>query len=139
MKNQHQHNIVIITVSALLISANLFCAQSVLKGLFFSNETLQLPPPPGIEYAEFKIIIQGAPLIGYLTDRDMTPEGNDGSFLMAQFALAPTTLDYNNESTRFILLDYTSMMKAMFKTNHIARKEQFLNPYSKILLERPDQ
>src|SRR3989338_8725661 len=40
---------------------------------------------PGTEYNDFKSVLAEIPRIGFLTDKDMSPERNDGQFLAAQY------------------------------------------------------
>jgi hypothetical protein len=87
----------------------------------------------GIQFADFIPLLKGETKIGYITNKDLSSESNDGQFLQAQYALAPIVLDLNGKSNKFNIIDCTdqrSIMYALQQTNSIPVK---LNQYGKIL------
>lgn len=76
-------------------------------------------PAPGALFEEFKPFLKNARVVGFLTDKDMSPERNDGVFLMAQYALAPVTLELNNAEHELLLIDPAHMLSAMDLTQSI--------------------
>ena len=91
---------------------------------------------PGIEFKEFIKELKGVKKIGFLTDKDMSPERNDGQFLAAQYMLSPIILDLNNPNCEFIIFDYTSMAEAYKKIKEIGAVLMYANRYGKILAKK---
>lgn len=63
---------------------------------------------PGTPFEAFKDPLKEIPKVGYLTNKDMSEESNDGLFLMAQFELAPTILKLNEVDPKYNILDYSA-------------------------------
>ena len=106
-----------------------------------SSRALTRRPGENIQYPgyEFQDLRQKLPAVrraGFLTDKDMSPERNDGQFLAAQFIFAPAVLDLNNPHHEFLILDYTSLPAALdaMKKNDI--RTLYINGYGKILGRR---
>lgn len=53
------------------------------------------PIQPGFAFNNLKQNLKPFKTVGFLTSKDMSSEDNDGEFLMAQYALAPISLDLN--------------------------------------------
>lgn len=96
----------------------------------------ELPLEPGMEFKELKHFLYGARTAGFLTDKDMSPEKNDGQFLGAQFMLAPTTLKLNDTSPEFIILDYETLLRAYPKIRALNAVVVATTPYGKILVKK---
>jgi len=91
---------------------------------------------PGSQYADFQEILHGVKEAGFLTNKDTSPEKNEGEFLQAQYFLAPTILDLNNADHQFVILDYTSPVYLNYvlkKINAVPIKD---NEYQKILAQK---
>ena len=91
---------------------------------------------PGYEFVNFKSFLKGVKEVGFVTDKDMSPEKNDGQFLMAQHALAPIILDLNNPNHEFIIIDSTSLIVALDMNQRLNAHFIQVNEFSKILAQR---
>ncbi|MFA5059569.1 MAG: hypothetical protein WC676_02980 [Candidatus Omnitrophota bacterium] len=91
---------------------------------------------PGFEFARFKKYLKNERIIGFLTDKDMSSERNDGQFLSAQFALAPTVLDLNGLSHQFFIIDATNLVNASEMTKKLNLNPLHVNEHEKILAEK---
>jgi hypothetical protein len=91
---------------------------------------------PGAQFEDIKALIKDEKAIGYLTNRDISPEKNDQEFLLAQYTLAPTILDVNNDNHRILLLDYTNPTFMIYKLKEIQIKPAYSNKYDKVLAVR---
>ncbi len=56
-------------------------------------------PYPGAAFLDLKDKLKSLKIAGYLTNKDVSSEKNDGEFLMAQYALAPIVLDLGQTHT----------------------------------------
>lgn len=92
---------------------------------------------PGIEFKEFQDDLNKVKKAGFLTDKDMSPEKNDGQFLAAQYILSPTVLDLNNPNHTFAVLDYTNTEIAHKKIKSLGAIVIAVSPYGKILVKNP--
>ena len=88
---------------------------------------------PGTEYNDFKSVLAEIPRIGFLTDKDMSPERNDGQFLAAQYILAPTILDLNNPNYTYVLLDCTNLLETQELIHRYDLQIVYMNKYGKTL------
>ena len=93
-------------------------------------------PEPGFEFAGFKEKLSGLKRVGFLTNKDMSPERNDGQFLGAQYMLAPVVLDLGNPRYRWVILDCTSLIPAFDMMQEIKAAPIDVNEHSKVLAER---
>jgi len=91
---------------------------------------------PGHEHLDFKDFLGGAKEIGFLTDKDMSAEKNDGQFLKAQYALAPLLLDLNNPNHEFLIIDPTSIFSALEINQDLKADFVHVNGFNKILAQR---
>ena len=91
---------------------------------------------PGTEFKDFKNIIAGEKTVGFLTDKDMSPEQNDGQFLGAQYLFAPHILDLNNPNHHLLILDYIDYPAALKKIKEIGAVYIYTNVWGKILAKR---
>jgi len=67
------------------------------------------PAEPGSQYISFVDNLVGVPRVGYLTNKDISPEKNDGFFLQAQYYLAPTIIDLQRPKHEFFIIDSLDM------------------------------
>ena len=110
---------ILLLLSLLVIASNLFYMG---LNLFL---TLSRPPvehpEPGIQFLGIKEKLKAGLTVGYLTNRDLSPEKNDQEFLQAQYMLAPTILDVNNPRHEFNILDFTDLKYTVYavKTLHL--------------------
>lgn len=123
-----------ITCCTLIIAANLY-------HLWPAYTSLLLKPPapttgPGASFVEFKPYLKNTAAAGFLTDKDMSPERNDGSFLQAQYALAPVRLELNDPQQEWLVIDPTHILSAMDLTRDLSVEFIRINPDSKILAQR---
>jgi len=91
---------------------------------------------PGTEFADFKDKISGAKIVGFLTDKDMSSERNDGQFLGAQYMLAPMILDLNNPYHEFLILDYIDLSYSFEKIKELNAIYLYTNKYGKSLAKK---
>ena len=125
--------IIILFVTIAVIGLNLvYVAINVLSKLQNPAHYLQ----PGAQFADFKEKIKGEQIVGYMTNRDSSPEKNDQEFLMAQYMLAPTVLDFNNSNHKFLILDYTSPIFLAYEIKEINARRVYDNKFDKVLAVR---
>ena len=91
---------------------------------------------PGEEFIEFRPYLAGITTIGFLTNKSITAEKNDGQFLKAQYILSPVVLDLQNSGYRFLLLDCTNLVIAFDTMQKINAVPILVNRYGKVLAER---
>jgi len=91
---------------------------------------------PGYEFTGFRERVIPLKRVGYLTNKDMSAERNDGQFLAAQYTLAPVVLDLNNDDHRWLILDCTSLMAAFDIIQEVGAVPIYINGYSKVLAEK---
>ena len=91
---------------------------------------------PGMEFADFKEKLSGVKRVGFLTNKDMSPERNDGQFLAAQGTLAPIILDLNNPNHSWIILDCIHLIPAYLKMKEIDATPVYTNKFGKILAHK---
>ena len=95
-----------------------------------------LPPEPGYEFADLKNRLKGIKRIGFLTNKDMSSERNDGQFLAAQYILAPTILDFDSQNYKLFVIDATGLIPAFDIMQSVGAEPLYVNRYSKILAEK---
>jgi len=95
-------NKIIIVLAFLLLSINIYyLGVHIMSKYNYKLEAME----PGLQFTSFKKYLSGVERIGYLTNRDMSPQGNDGTFLQAQYFLAPTILELNNDQYQYNIID----------------------------------
>ena len=94
------------------------------------------PTEPGTRFHDFRPHIQGKPEIGYMTNKNMSEEKNDGVFLMAQFALTPTILKLNDLDQDHHLLDMTTPAYVVFTLRKLKAAPRHTSRYGLVLTER---
>ena len=120
---------------AMLFMAGINCL-SILKDLSSSliRPSQKNVKYPGYEFGDLRRKIPAAVSeIGFLTNKDMSPERNDGQFLAAQCMLAPIVLDLDNPHHEFIILDYTDIPTALNAMEKYNIQTLYINGYGKIL------
>lgn len=103
---------------------------------YLKQSASQAALEPGHEFSDFKGALSHVSAAGFLTNKDMSSERNDGQFLAAQYALAPVVLDLNNSRHRFLIFDYTSPLIASGVAQQLPATILLTNEYSKILAEK---
>jgi hypothetical protein len=93
---------------------------------------------PGHQFADLREKLENTRSVGFITDKDMSSENNDGQFLRAQFMLAPLILDLNNHRHPWLILDCTNTFKAFFIMKEINARLVYINPYGIILARGED-
>ncbi|HOW35552.1 MAG TPA: hypothetical protein PL155_03990 [Candidatus Omnitrophota bacterium] len=119
-----------------VISLNFSSLKEAYRSVAFHRASRIFRKSPGFEFADFKDKLTGINAIGFLTDKNMSPERNDGQFLAAQYTLAPVILDLNNPNYRLNILDCTNLADAFGIMQGISAEPAFINPYGKILAQR---
>lgn len=126
-----------IIFSLCVLTITLFNSFFLLKKCYhiisFGNKAFYVNP--GREFSDFQKALQDIEHVGFLTNKDMSSERNDGQFLAAQYILAPTILNLGCLE-RLIILDYTNPELAMKKITEINAVPVYTNPYGKILAQR---
>ncbi|OGX08946.1 MAG: hypothetical protein A2Z88_07585 [Omnitrophica WOR_2 bacterium GWA2_47_8] len=91
---------------------------------------------PGYEFTELKLKLKDTGRVGFITDKDMSPEGNDGKFLEAQYILAPMVLELGNSANRFTIVDSSNLTRGLAMAENIGAVPVHVTPYGKILAEK---
>jgi len=91
---------------------------------------------PGIQYSEFKEMLKGVRIAGFLTDGNEKPDNNDGQLMLAQYMLAPTILDLDNSNHRYNILSCSTPQAAVGILKIINAKPLGVNIYGKIIAEK---
>jgi len=122
---------IILTLSILLIISNTFFLGVNTISRYTKNV---IPFEPGFQFFHIKEKLGQLKQIGYLTNKDMTREHNDGIYLQAQYFLAPTILDLNNSKYRLLIMDYpnkTFLVYMLRKLRYVPMSE---NGYGQVLV-----
>ena len=133
IKFNFQPVITFLTIALVILNAS-YCIIYVLR-----VTQSKLPVyEPGYQFADFKDKVKGEKIIGYLTDRDSTPEKNDQEFLLAQYMLAPTILDLNNPDHKLLVLDFMKPMSLALTMRKHNLTHIYDNKFNKVLaVHRP--
>ena len=123
---------IFIVLALIIICVNFISLMKICRTALAQNKS-QKPIEPGYEFADLKEKIFLLRRIGFLTNKDMSPERNDGQFLAAQYVLAPVVLDLDNPNYQFLILDYTGLVPAFDKMEAIGADPIYINDYSKVL------
>ncbi|MCA9400637.1 MAG: hypothetical protein KC713_03350 [Candidatus Omnitrophica bacterium] len=128
----------LITIAAVvLIPFNLFYMY-----VYIMKNLSQLDPmfaQPGFQFANFQEELKGVKRVGFLTNKNITREDNDGHYLQAQFILAPTILELNNNNHEFLILDYTHQYFVFYMIKTLNLKPIDDTGYMKVLAVYKDQ
>ena len=90
----------------------------------------------GWQFADFRDKLKGISTIGFLTNKDMSPEKNDGEFLQAQYILAPTVLELNNKTHSLQLMDYTDQIFVFYMLKELNAVVIHDNGFNKVLCKK---
>lgn len=97
-------------------------------------------PEPGSQFANFKNLISNqTKSIGYITDKSMSREKNDGTFLQAQYYLAPVILKLQDENQPLFILDSTDIDYIIKTIRRLNAKRLSSNEYGQALMVRLPQ
>ena len=91
---------------------------------------------PGFQFSGLKKDLVDLRTVGYLTEKNISSENNDGQFMLAQYMLAPTVLDLNNPNHRYAILDCTRPETAAQLIKSLNGRVVSMTPFGKILIER---
>ncbi|MDD3375628.1 MAG: hypothetical protein PHY73_07920 [Candidatus Omnitrophica bacterium] len=91
---------------------------------------------PGFQYADLKDQLKNETIVGFLSEKNQTPEGNDGGFMMAQYMLAPILLDLDNPDHKINIIDASTPDAAKSILSIIRAKPVYISPFGKIIAER---
>ena len=89
-----------------------------------------------MEFEDFIEKLKNVRRVGFLTDKDMSPERNDGQFLAAQYVLAPVALDLDNAGPEYTILDYLNPVSAEQARRNLKAVVVFKNQYNKVLVRK---
>ncbi|MCA9404786.1 MAG: hypothetical protein KC897_13435 [Candidatus Omnitrophica bacterium] len=93
---------------------------------------------PGTQFVQFKPYLTDVRELGYLTNKDMSEEKNDGFFLQAQYMLAPTVLRLNDTEHKMLILDYSKPVYAWFTMKSMRAAPKFSSEYGPVLAEQTE-
>ncbi len=125
----------IVLFSLLLIVHQSLAFKYFQERLFFRNRSLRLLEP-GSNFADFKAHLNKVQRVGFLTDKDMSPEANDGIFLAAQCQLAPTALDLDNSDHVLIIIDPQNFLTGLELAQRAKLTPFYTNDSGKILAKK---
>jgi len=93
-------------------------------------------PQPGFHFNGFKEYLKNVDKVGYLTSKPIDSVNNDGFYLLAQFALAPTIIEVGNADNEYIIIDSVNMafIVETIKNNNLTRVTN--NLYGQALYKR---
>ena len=134
MSSKNILNTVTIFLISALITLNLFFLVKGIAQQLTGPEQIMLEP--GFAYLEIRDRLKGIEKIGFLTNKNMTSEGNDGDFLMAQYMLAPTALDLNNPDHELSVLVYTDLMYLQYALKDLNASPVYWNKYGIVLAQK---
>ena len=127
-----KHTLILFLAGA-IVASNIFHLTVMIYRNYW-NEPLHLEP--GSQFARFKPYLQHTPKIGYITDKGTSRETNDGTFLQAQYFLAPTIIERNAIHHPFIMIDSTNKPYILRMVTILNAKGVAHNPYGQALLKR---
>ena len=109
--------------------------------LFINIMIIRTTPSPAAKdpaspFAAFQKPLAGVKEVGYLTNKDMSEEHNDGLYLMGQYALAPTVLRLNDVNATYNILDYTKPVYAVFTLRKLNAVPVATSPYGLMLIKK---
>ena len=126
---------IFIVLALIIICVNFIALVKICRTVLAQNKS-QKPIEPGYEFTDLKEKIFLLKRIGFLTNKDMSSERNDGQFLAAQYVLAPVVLDLDNPHYPFVILDYTGLIPAFDEMEAIGANPIYVNEYSKVLAKK---
>lgn len=91
---------------------------------------------PGYQFAHFRDFLKNESQIGYITDRDITPEKNTAEFLQAQYMLAPIVLDLKNAGHSFFIIDSVDIPFIVYTMKRTNARRVVHNEYGQALFKK---
>ena len=113
-------------LTGMIIDLVKFQAKRQLHPYFFSGEI----------FTGVKGSLRGETFLGYLTDRNIKDDAVPMRFTQAQYALAPTVLDFGNANHRLIILDFQDEKLAFAAAIKLTAHPIKRSPQGIILAER---
>jgi len=102
--------ITILTIFFLCINCFYFFIHTMSR---VANKNPLMLLEPGYQYESFLEPLKYVKRVGYLTDKEISREKNDGYYLMAQYYLAPTIVDLNSDLYDITILDFKKPAKTI--------------------------
>ncbi len=93
----------------------------------------------GDRFRGLELLINKAPYLGYMTDKNLDDNISARQFAQAQLVLAPTILDLNNVGHEFIIFDYTTPQAAVQKIKELKLQPLKANRHGIILARNPNR
>ncbi len=124
-----------IILACLVLGRNIHSLSKLYHKIVFINKNL-IFVEPGRDFADLADDLKGVAKVGFLTDKDMSAEKNDGFFLQAQYLFAPTMLDLGNPEHELIIFDCPNPLSAFDMMQKLNAAPLHVNPYFKILARR---
>ena len=121
---------------AFLVAGHNFLSLLKTLSLSLAKQKYQTFLEPGYEFADFRNKLSGVKRVGFLTNKDMSSEKNDGQFLAAQYILAPIILDLDNTSAQFVIMDSTSLIPSFDFMRKLHIEPIHINEYGKVLARK---
>lgn len=91
---------------------------------------------PGYQFHHFQKFIQGEKTIGYITDKTLSREKNDGAYLQAQYYLAPVVVDSSSFDYRYNIVDSENIPFLVRTFKNLNSKRIANNKYGQALIKR---
>jgi hypothetical protein len=91
---------------------------------------------PGYQYGGLIPKLAGVKKIGFLTNKDVSPENGSEDFLQAQYILAPRILDLNNSNHEYNIFDYPESVYIFYMLKKLNAERITDNEYRKVLVRR---
>jgi len=91
---------------------------------------------PGYQFNNFRPKLKGIRSVGYITNKDMSRENNDGAFLQAQYFLAPTVLRLDEVDEDLNILDYWETTFIIYQMRALKSKRIASNNYGQALVQK---
>ncbi|MBU4333770.1 MAG: hypothetical protein KKD07_04955 [Candidatus Omnitrophica bacterium] len=121
----------LLALSLIVLICNVFI---LIAGIFIQLKTENRNSfEPGLQFADLRDDLKGIREAGFVTNKDLSSENNDGHFLMAQYMLAPTVLDLNATKHKYNILDCTSKTHVLYALRSLNAAPLKTNKYGKIL------
>lgn len=124
-----ENGIVLLTIAMIGLSAFYLLANYMVQS---KRKTVKIIEP-GTQFAFFVDFLKDAGDVGFMTNKDMSEEKNDGTFLQAQYMLAPTVLNLNEIHPKLNILDYTDPVWAVYTIKSLRARPLATSPYGQIL------
>ncbi len=129
-------NIIIIISIILFLRSSFYLFVYTMSQIMHRHEEIL---EPGSQFATFKKYLKGQKSIGFLTDKDMSPEHNNGFFSQTQYILAPIVVNLNNPENQFNILDYSKMDDIIYSIYALKSVRLTSNEYGQALIRRRPQ